>query len=140
VPFETGDRLAGIVNEPNFLSDPSLYLHMVLNPQPIYKADHVRATRPGFGIAWQVTRRPSSAEVSRFYQSSAIANGRSARIQFSFRRIQHPDQSDVHDNSAGSGPAAHYRLERQCDSEQRKFEDCAAERPHQSGAVWARAW
>jgi len=52
VPFETGDRLAGIVNDPHFLSDPSLYLHMVLNPQPIYKADR-KGFGPRFGMAWQ---------------------------------------------------------------------------------------
>jgi len=53
VPYETGDRLAGIVNEPNFLSNPALYLHMVLNPQPIYRSDH-DGYAPRLGLAWQV--------------------------------------------------------------------------------------
>ena len=53
VPFETGDRLAGIINEPNFVGDPSLYLRMVLNPQPIYRSDH-NGYAPRLGMAWQV--------------------------------------------------------------------------------------
>ncbi len=52
VPTETGDRLAGIINEPNFIN-PSLYLRMVLNPQPIYKSDYT-GFAPRLGLAWQV--------------------------------------------------------------------------------------
>jgi hypothetical protein len=52
VPTETGDRLAGIINEPNFIN-PSLYLRMVLNPQPMYRADY-KGYAPRFGFAWQV--------------------------------------------------------------------------------------
>jgi hypothetical protein len=52
VPTETGDRLAGIINEPNFIN-PSLYLRMVLNPQPIYRQDY-KGYAPRLGFAWQV--------------------------------------------------------------------------------------
>jgi len=53
VPFETGNRLAGIVNDPNFLPDKSLYLRMVLNPQPIYREDY-KGIAPRVGFAWKV--------------------------------------------------------------------------------------
>ena len=52
VPTETGDRLAGIINEPNFIN-PSLYLRMVLNPQPIYRQDYT-GFAPRFGFAYEV--------------------------------------------------------------------------------------
>jgi len=52
VPTETGDRLAGIINEPNFINS-SLYLRMVLNPQPIYRQDYT-GFAPRLGFAWQV--------------------------------------------------------------------------------------
>jgi hypothetical protein len=52
VPYETANRLAGIVNEPNFLNNPSLYLRMVLNPQPIYREDY-KGMAPRVGFAWK---------------------------------------------------------------------------------------
>jgi hypothetical protein len=52
VPYETANRLAGIVNDPHFLKDPSLYLRMVLNPQPIYREDY-KGFAPRFGFAWK---------------------------------------------------------------------------------------
>jgi hypothetical protein len=52
VPTETGDRLAGIINEPNFVS-PTLYLRMVLNPQPMYRQDY-HGFGPRFGFAYEV--------------------------------------------------------------------------------------
>ena len=51
VPFETGNRLAGIVNDPNFLPDKSLLYRMVLNPQPIYREDY-GGLAPRVGFAW----------------------------------------------------------------------------------------
>ncbi len=53
VPYETGGRLAGIVNDPNFLSDPSLFRRMVLNPDPIYRPDY-KGFAPRVGMAWKV--------------------------------------------------------------------------------------
>jgi hypothetical protein len=53
VPYETGDRLAGIVNDPNFLSGKSLFGQMVLNPTPIYREDY-KGFGPRFGMAWKV--------------------------------------------------------------------------------------
>lgn len=53
VPYEIGDRLAGIVNDPNFLSDKSVFGRMVLNPTPIYREDH-KGFGPRFGMAWKV--------------------------------------------------------------------------------------
>ena len=53
VPTETGNRLAGIVNDPNFLHNKSLWGQMVLNPQPIYKADY-SGFAPRLGMAWKV--------------------------------------------------------------------------------------
>jgi hypothetical protein len=53
VPTETGNRLAGIINDRNFLSDSSLWGQLVLNPQPIYKADHT-GFGPRLGMAWKV--------------------------------------------------------------------------------------
>jgi len=53
VPYETGNRLAGIVDAPNFLPDSSLFRRMVLNPQPIYREDY-RGFAPRFGLAWSV--------------------------------------------------------------------------------------
>jgi len=53
VPFETANRLAGIVNSPNFTSDPKDYLRMVLNPQPIYREDY-KGFAPRLGFAWKV--------------------------------------------------------------------------------------
>jgi Carboxypeptidase regulatory-like domain/TonB dependent receptor len=54
VPYETGDRLAGIVNDPNFLPDKSLFGRMVLNPSPIYREDY-KGFAPRFGMAWKIT-------------------------------------------------------------------------------------
>jgi hypothetical protein len=53
VPTEIGNRLAGIVNDRNFLSDKSLWGQLVLNPQPIYKADN-KGFAPRLGMAWKV--------------------------------------------------------------------------------------
>jgi len=53
VPYETNNRLAGIINDPNFLHDPKLYLRMVLNPQPIYREDY-RGYAPRVGFAYRV--------------------------------------------------------------------------------------
>jgi len=53
VPTETGNRLAGIINDRNFLNDSSLWGQLVLNPQPIYKADHT-GFGPRLGMAWKV--------------------------------------------------------------------------------------
>ena len=52
VPYETGSRLAGIINDPNFVSDKSLFRRMVLNPQPIYREDY-RGLGPRLGFAWK---------------------------------------------------------------------------------------
>ncbi|MFN7997416.1 MAG: TonB-dependent receptor [Bryobacteraceae bacterium] len=52
VPFETAGRLAGIVNDPNFLPDKSLYRRMVLNPSPIYREDY-KGLAPRVGFAWK---------------------------------------------------------------------------------------
>src|SRR6185312_15430170 len=52
VPYEIGGRLAGIVNDPNFLADKTLFRRMVLNPDPIYKADY-KGFAPRFGMAWK---------------------------------------------------------------------------------------
>jgi len=52
VPFETANRLAGIVNSPNFTGDPKDYLRMVLNPQPIYREDY-KGFAPRLGFAWK---------------------------------------------------------------------------------------
>ncbi len=52
VPFETGNRLAGIVNDPNFLPDKTLFRRMVLNPQPIYREDY-KSFAPRLGFAWK---------------------------------------------------------------------------------------
>jgi hypothetical protein len=54
VPYETGDRLAGIVNDPNFLPDKSLFRRMVLNPSPIYREDY-KGFAPRLGMAWKIT-------------------------------------------------------------------------------------
>jgi hypothetical protein len=53
VPFETANRLAGIVNSPNFTGAPKDYLRMVLNPQPIYREDY-KGFAPRLGFAWKV--------------------------------------------------------------------------------------
>jgi hypothetical protein len=50
---ETANRLAGMVNEPNFLNNPSLYLRMVLNPQPLYRDDKKGGFGPRLGFAWK---------------------------------------------------------------------------------------
>ncbi len=52
VPTETGNRLAGIVDGVNFLSDKSLFRRMVLNPQAIYREDY-RGFGPRVGFAWK---------------------------------------------------------------------------------------
>jgi hypothetical protein len=54
VPYETGNRLAGIVDSPTFLNDPSLFRRMVLNASPIYREDY-KGFAPRFGFAWKVT-------------------------------------------------------------------------------------
>lgn len=54
VPFETGNRLAGLINDPNFLADKSLFGQMVLNPQPIYREDY-KGIAPRIGMALKVT-------------------------------------------------------------------------------------
>ncbi len=53
VPFETAGRLAGIIDSPNFVSDPSLFRRMVLNPDRIYREDY-RGFAPRVGFAWNV--------------------------------------------------------------------------------------
>ncbi len=52
VPTEIGNRLAGIVNDRNFVGS-SLWGQMVLNPQPIYKGDNT-GFAPRLGMAWKV--------------------------------------------------------------------------------------
>lgn len=56
VPYETGNRLAGIVDSENFLQDKSLFRRMVLNPKPMYQEDY-RGFGPRFGFAWKVLPR-----------------------------------------------------------------------------------
>jgi hypothetical protein len=64
VPYEAGERLAGIINEPNFVN-PSLYLRMVLNPQPIYRRI-IRAWGPDWAWPVKFSRSQSSEEDSPF--------------------------------------------------------------------------
>ncbi|HKW98604.1 MAG TPA: TonB-dependent receptor [Bryobacteraceae bacterium] len=52
VPTETGNRLAGIVDGVDFLSDKSLFRRMVLNPAPIYREDY-KGFGPRLGFAWK---------------------------------------------------------------------------------------
>ena len=56
VPFETGNRLAGIVDGPNFLPDKNVFGRMVLNPQPIYREDY-KGFGPRIGAAWSMRPR-----------------------------------------------------------------------------------
>ena len=56
VPFETAGRLGGIVNDPNFLPDKSLFGRMLLNPDPIYREDY-RGFGPRFGFAYKATSK-----------------------------------------------------------------------------------
>ncbi len=58
VPTETGDRLAGIINVPNFIKGKSLFGQMVLNPQPIYREDY-KGFAPRLGMAWKVAPKTS---------------------------------------------------------------------------------
>jgi hypothetical protein len=53
VPTETGNRLAGIVDGADFLSDKTLFRRMVLNPSPIYNEDY-KGFGPRVGFAWKV--------------------------------------------------------------------------------------
>jgi hypothetical protein len=56
VPTETAGRLAGIVDAPDFLNDPSLFRKMVLNPSPIYREDY-RGWGPRVGFAWKAVSK-----------------------------------------------------------------------------------
>jgi hypothetical protein len=56
VPYETGNRLAGIVDGVNFLPDKTLFRRMVLNPQPIYQEDY-RGFAPRIGFAWKTVSK-----------------------------------------------------------------------------------
>ena len=53
VPTEIGNRLAGIINDPNFLGNKGLFGQMVLNPQPMYREDY-KGFAPRLGMAWKV--------------------------------------------------------------------------------------
>jgi hypothetical protein len=55
VPIEVGDRLAGIVDAPNFKGG-SIYRKLVLNPDPIYFPDY-RGFGPRVGFAYKVMER-----------------------------------------------------------------------------------
>ncbi len=56
VPTETGNRLAGIINDPNFIKGKSLFGQMVLNPKPIYHEDY-KGFAPRLGMAWKVSQK-----------------------------------------------------------------------------------
>ena len=49
VPYETGNRLANVINAP---SSP-LFGQLVLNPQPLFRPDY-KGIAPRFGFAWKV--------------------------------------------------------------------------------------
>ena len=56
VPYETGNRLAGIVDSPTFLPDKSLFRRLVLNPQPIYNEDY-KGFAPRIGFAYRAAAK-----------------------------------------------------------------------------------
>jgi hypothetical protein len=52
VPYETGNRLAAIVDNPSVYGNQSLLGDLILNPQPTYRNDY-RGWAPRFGMAWK---------------------------------------------------------------------------------------
>ena len=53
VPHEVYNRMAGIVDDPS-IAGGSVYRKLVLNPQPLYRADYT-GIAPRFGLAYRIT-------------------------------------------------------------------------------------
>jgi hypothetical protein len=55
VPREIANRVSNVIDDPNF-AGPSAYLHLVVNPTPLYRPDY-RGWGPRLGYAYKLTEK-----------------------------------------------------------------------------------